>query len=140
MPESRFYAKAVAGWPALLARLIALSEAPADRLAIILGDTARLASLGTPEENPSAAELLAWSHVRPPLWAAKTALFLLVQMPRRPAPESEEERAAWAYLWLRLRPRESLVDAIAALPEYLRTMLADDLDQAWRDQISQRLV
>ncbi|MGJ8516058.1 hypothetical protein [Carnimonas bestiolae] len=140
MTHLSFYAKAMAGLPQLVARLIDNADAPIERLAIILGDTARIAGLGGPADNPTPLEVDQWRQHKPPLWMAKTALFLLVQMPGHPLPDSDEERAAWAYTWLRIRSHASLDTALAALPEPARFPLRPYLEDAWSDIQRQRLL
>ena len=141
MPESLFYAKAMRGASRLVGHWLLLGHATPDRLAMILADTARLAKLGEPEDTPSGATLGEWSgDVQPPLWAARTALFLLVQMPARPSPRDETEPASWAYSWLRNRDYESVTQARQALPEHLRETMQAALEQAWADRQSQRLI
>lgn len=140
MTQLSFYAKAMAGLPLLVARLVNNADAPVERLAIILGDTARIADLGAPAENPEPSHVALWQQQKPPLWIAKTALFLLVQMPSRPLPDSDEERAAWAYTWLRIRSYASLEAALTALPEAARFPLRPYLEDAWSDIQGQRLL
>lgn len=141
MPEAPFYAKAMRGASRLVGHWLMIGQADPDRLAMILADTARLAKLGEPEDTPSGAILNAWSgDAQPPLWAARTALFLLVQMPSRPVPRDELEGSAWAYCWLRNRAFDSYDEARAALPAHLHEPLREALEQAWADRESQRLV
>ncbi len=141
MPEATFYAKAMRGASRLVGHWLLIGEASPDRLAMILADTARLAKLGEPEDTPDGATLTAWSgDAQPPLWAARTALFLLVQMPRRPLPRDEIEACAWAYCWLRNRDFENPQSALAALPGHLHEPLREPLEQAFVDQNSRRLV
>ncbi|SHF76113.1 hypothetical protein SAMN02745148_03469 [Modicisalibacter ilicicola DSM 19980] len=141
MPESAFYAKAMQGTSRLVGHWLLLGQATPDRLAMILADTARLARLGEPEETPSGATLEGWSRGRhPPLWAARTALFLLVQMPSRPVPRDEFEACAWAYCWLRNRRFGDVSEARDALPGHLHETLATVLEQAWLDKQTQRLI
>lgn len=141
MPESPFYAKAMRGTSRLVEHWLLLGQASPDQLAMILADTATLAKLGEPEELPSGATLHAWSsHTPPPMWAARTSLFLLAQMPSRPAPRDEDEACAWAYCWLRNRQFDDVAQAREALPEHLQATLADPLEQAWADQQAQRLL
>lgn len=142
MPESSFYAKAMQGAPALVGHWLQLGQADPDWLAVILADTARLASLGEPEETPNGATLQKWSHgdSQPPLWASRAALFLLVQLPSRPVPGDATEACAWAYCWLRNRQFDDATQAREALPEHLREPLAPALKQAWTDYQSQRLL
>ncbi|WP_110669061.1 hypothetical protein [Salinicola halophilus] len=136
-----FYARAVAGGSRLIGHWLHLGQASPDRLAMILADTARIAKLGDPEQTPDGDTLKAWSDdVAPPRWAARTALFLLVQLPARPLPVDDDEACAWAYCWLQNRPFESLDDARAALPEHLREPLAPALTAAWEDHTSRRLI
>lgn len=141
MPESPFYAKAMRGAPRLVGHWLLLGQANPDQLAMILADTASLAGLGEPEAVPSGATLHAWSRdTPPPVWAARTSLFLLVQMPSRPTPRDADEACAWAYCWLRNRPFEDVDQAREALPNHLQQILAHPLEQAWADQQSQRLL
>lgn len=141
MPESHFYAKAMAGMSALIGQWLMLGAAAPDQLAVILADTARVAQLGQPDADPDGETLTAWSRGhQPPQWAAKAALFLLAQMPQRPAPRNEEERAAWAYTWLRLRQFSDVESARDALPYHLREPLQAPLAEAWTDLRAQRLV
>lgn len=141
MPESLFYAKAMRGASRLVGHWLLLGQATPDRLAVILADTARLAKLGEPEDTPNGAMLGEWSgDAQPPLWAARTALFLLVQMPARPIPRDDLEAAAWAYCWLRNRSFDDFTQAHQALPEHLHETLQAALEQAWADRQSQRLI
>ncbi|PAU75875.1 hypothetical protein [Halomonas salipaludis] len=141
MPESPFYAKAMRGASKLVGHWLLLGQADPDRLAMILADTARVAKLGEPEETPDGATLGAWSgDATPPLWAARAATFLLLQMPAKPLPRDEFEACAWAYCWLRLRHFESLADAQAALPAHLAEPLAEALPAAWHDHQRLRLI
>ncbi|NVF15832.1 hypothetical protein [Vreelandella maris] len=143
MPQDDFYTKMRAGLPALLRQWRALGQADADRLALILAETARVAKLGEPETTPSGATLDAWSTASAeeiPLWAPKTAVFLLNQMPARPTPDSDAEACAWAYCWLRNRSFDSLQAAQDALPAHLKAPLQEALEAAWRDQQGLRLV
>lgn len=118
-----------------------LGQAAPDRLAMILADTSRLAGLGDPQVEPDGRSLREWSsNCQPPLWAARTAVFLLVQMPARPTPDDDEEACAWAYCWLRNRDFQSLDAAHEALPSHLREPLAKALDAAWVDQDALRLI
>ncbi|MGM0823683.1 MAG: hypothetical protein ACQEUY_03060 [Pseudomonadota bacterium] len=143
MPQDDFYTKVRAGLPALLRQWRALGQADADRLALILAETARVAKLGEPSETPDGATLDAWSQSQDgdiPLWAPRTAVFLLNQMPARPLPDSEAEACAWAYCWLRNRTFDHLEEAQRALPAHLQTPLESALAAAWRDQQGLRLV
>ena len=143
MPQDDFYTKMRAGLSALLRQWRSLGKADADQLALILAETARVAKLGTPEATPSGATLEQWSQDQQgemPLWAPRTAVFLLNQMPARPTPQSDEEACAWAYCWLRNRSFDSLEAARAALPGPLVEPLTEALDAAWRDQQGLRLV
>ncbi|GGY08283.1 hypothetical protein GCM10007160_39640 [Litchfieldella qijiaojingensis] len=141
MPESPFYAKAMRGTSRLVGHWLMIGQADSDRLAMILADTARVAKLGEPEDTPDGATLQAWSgDSQPPLWAARAATFLLMQMPSRPAPRDELEACAWAYCWLRNRRFESYDEARAALPEHLLDSLDEALNEAWADSQSQRLI
>lgn len=144
MQESPFYAKVRQGLPALIDQWRRLGQGDPQRLALILAETARVAKLGEPEATPSAEELAAWSRAeaaeRVPLWAAKTATFLLVQMPARPTPESFDEACAWAYCWLRNRDFADFDAALAALPAHLQEPLAQALKAAWTDRQGLRLI
>ncbi|WP_447554250.1 hypothetical protein [Vreelandella sp. EE22] len=143
MAQNDFYTKVRAGFAALLRQWRSLGQADADQLALILAETARVAKLGAPQATPSGAELAQWSENDKgdmPLWAPRTAVFLLNQMPARPVPQSEEEACAWAYCWLKNRAFDSLSDAVEALPAHLRAPLEDALQAAWRDQQGLRLV
>ncbi|WP_227369146.1 hypothetical protein [Halomonas sp. M20] len=142
MPESIFYAKVLRGTSRLVDHWRLLGQASPDRLAMILADTARLAKLGEPEETaPDGKQLNDWSNSgQPPLWAARTSLFLLVQMPYRPVPRDECEACAWAYCWLRNRSFPNVSQAIEALPGHLREPLKPVLEQAWADKQAQRLI
>ncbi|MGB8711821.1 MAG: hypothetical protein WCD50_01670 [Onishia taeanensis] len=141
MPETPFYAKAMRGASRLVGHWLLLGQATPERLAMILADTARVAKLGEPEETPNGATLEAWgSGTQPPLWAARAASFLLMQMPAKPAPRDETEACAWAYCWLRNRDFDSFEDAEAALPDHLNEALVEALPAAWADRISQRLI
>lgn len=145
MSEGDFYASAMAGLPSLIARWLDIGEASADRLGIILADTARIAKLGEPLKDPSGATLKRWAEAtqpedRPPTWAARAALFLLSQMPARPHPEGPAQCDGWAWTWVRLRPWENLEKARSALPGWLESTLGERLETAWRDLDSQRLL
>ncbi len=144
MPQSGFYAKVRRGLPAVIARWLTTGQGDADRLALILAETARVAKLGAPEATPSGATLDAWSRAdggeEIPLWAGRTAVFLLVQMPARPVPADDDEACAWAYCWLRNRADEDYQSAAGALPEHLREPLAAALKAAWTDRQGLRLV
>ncbi|QJQ96858.1 MULTISPECIES: hypothetical protein [Halomonadaceae] len=141
MPESLFYAKARRGTSRLVSHWLMLGQATPDQLAIILADTARIAKLGEPDETPDGATLAEWSGDRiPPLWAARAATFLLMQLPSRPTPRDETEALAWAYCWLRNRSFTSLDDAHDALPAHLTAPLAPALNAAWRDSQGLRLI
>ncbi|MFG6668426.1 hypothetical protein ACGK9R_15140 [Halomonas sp. HNIBRBA4712] len=143
MPQNDFYTKVRAGLAALLRQWRALGQADLDQLALILAETARVAKLGTPEATPSGEELARWSNDSEghmPLWAPRTAVFLLNQMPARPAPQSEEEACAWAYCWLKNRTFDSCDAALNALPAHLKAPLEAPLQAAWRDQQGLRLI
>ncbi|BCA90591.1 MULTISPECIES: hypothetical protein [Halomonadaceae] len=143
MPQDDFYTKMRAGLSALLRQWRSLGQADADQLALILAETARVAKLGTPDATPSGATLEQWSQDQQgemPLWAPRTAVFLLNQMPARPTPQSDEEACAWAYCWLRNRSFDSLDAARAALPAHLAGPLDEALAAAWSDQQGLRLV
>ncbi|EHA17253.1 MULTISPECIES: hypothetical protein [Halomonadaceae] len=143
MPQDDFYTKMRAGLPALLRQWRSLGQASTDQLALILAETARVAKLGTPDATPSGATLEEWSQDERgemPLWAPRTAVFLLNQMPARPTPDSDAEACAWAYCWLRNRSFDSLQAAQDALPAHLKAPLQEALEAAWRDQQGLRLV
>ncbi|MGR4070002.1 hypothetical protein OCT51_02260 [Halomonas sp. LR3S48] len=144
MPQSGFYAKVRRGMPALIGQWLKLGQGEPDRLALILAETARVAHLGEPESTPDGAMLQAWSQPesgdRIPLWAARTATFLLIQMPARPLPEDDDEACAWAYCWLRNREFASVDEARTALPAHLREILAHAVGAAWADRQGLRLV
>ena len=144
MPQDDFYAKVRRGVPALIGQWLALGQGDAGRLGLILAETARVAKLGQPEATPDGATLAAWSEPdtgdEPPLWAARTAAFLLMQMPARPLPGSDDEACAWAYCWLRNRDFTDHESARAALPDHLREPLATALKAAWHDRQGLRLV
>ncbi|WFF40583.1 hypothetical protein EVC62_03215 [Salinicola endophyticus] len=136
-----FYTRVIAGSSALVGHWLLLGQADPDRLAMILADTARLAKLGDPDGTPDGATLTAWSgDAAPPRWAARTALFLLVQMPARPTPRDTDEACAWAYCWLRNRDFPSLEAARDALPAHLQAPLHEVLEDAWQDHHGQRLI
>ena len=144
MPQDDFYAKVRRGMPRLVAQWRDLGRDSPERLALLLAETARVARIGLPEATPDAATLAAWSEAEAgdeiPLWAARTATFLLVQMPARPTPRDADEACAWAYCWLRNRDFASLEAAQAALPAHLQATLAEALPAAWRDREGLRLV
>ncbi len=143
MPQDDFYTQMRAGLSALLRQWQALGHADADQLALILAETARVAKLGQPDATPDGATLAHWSQIETgdmPLWAPRTAVFLLNQMPAKPTPQSNAEACAWAYCWLRNREFASLQAAHDALPAHLKEPLADALQAAWRDQQGLRLV
>ncbi|MGP8290144.1 hypothetical protein ACT3OH_07805 [Vreelandella zhanjiangensis] len=143
MPQDDFYTKVRAGLPALLRQWQALGQADADQLALILAETARVAKLGTPDTTPDGAILKYWSQTLEgdiPLWAPRTAVFLLNQMPAKPMPQSDAEACAWTYCWLRNRTFSTLEDAHTALPAHLQEPLKSALEAAWRDQQGLRLV
>lgn len=143
MPQDGFYAKVRRGLPDLVAQWLTLGQGDADRLALLLAETARVTRIGLPEETPSGETLAAWSRPdgeEAPLWAARTATFLLVQMPARPVPASDDEACAWAYCWLRNRDPDSYEAARDALPEHLREPLDAALKAAWTDRQGLRLV
>ncbi|PCF94549.1 hypothetical protein [Vreelandella nigrificans] len=143
MPQDDFYTKMRAGLSALLRQWRSLGQADADQLALILAETARVAKLGTPDTTPSGSTLEQWSRDEQgeiPLWAPRTAVFLLNQMPARPIPQSDAEACAWAYCWLRNRSFDSLQAAHDGLPEHLQAPLQDALEAAWQDQQGLRLV
>ncbi len=144
MPQGGFYAKVRRGLPGLIARWQEIGRDSPDRLALILAETARVAKLGQPEATPDAATLTAWADPEAPdevpLWAGRTALFLLVQMPARPLPVDDDEACAGAYCWLRNRDPDSYEAARDALPEHLREPLDAALKAAWTDRQGLRLV
>lgn len=144
MPQGHFYAKVRRGMPALIDQWRHLGRDEPDRLALLLAETARVAGLGAPESTPDAATLSAWSVPAAgdeiPLWAARTATFLLVQMPARPTPRNDDEASAWAYCWLLNRDFATFEAAEAALPGHLREPLAAALKAAWTDRQGLRLV
>ncbi len=144
MPQSGFYAKVRRGMPALIDQWRQLGQGGPTQLALILAETARVAHLGEPEATPDGAMLEAWSHPEAgdaiPLWAARTATFLLAQMPARPLPKSDDEACAWAYCWLRNRTFASVDEARAALPSHLQEILAHAVGAAWADRQGLRLV
>lgn len=144
MPQDDFYAKVRRGVPALIGQWLALGQGEPDRLALILSETARVAGLGQPEATPEGATLDAWSAPEAgddvPLWAARTAAFLLIQMPARPKPRGDDEACAWAYCWLRNRDFADHQSAHAALPDHLREPLAAALKAAWHDRQGLRLI
>lgn len=143
MPQDDFYTKVRAGLSALLRQWQALGQADADQLALILAETARVAKLGTPDTTPDGAMLQYWGQTLKgdiPLWAPRTAVFLLNQMPAKPMPQSDAEACAWAYCWLRNRTFSTLEDAHTALPAHLQEPLKNALEAAWRDQQGLRLV
>lgn len=144
MPQSGFYAKVRRGMPALIAQWRKLGSGDPDRLALILAETARVAKLGQPDETPDGDTLVAWSRPEAgdviPLWAARTAAFLLMQMPARPAPHSDDEACAWAYCWLLNRSFDDVETARAALPAHLHDKLTHAVGAAWADRQGLRLV
>jgi len=144
MPQSDFYAKVRRGLPALIDQWRRLGQGDADRLALLLAETARVAKLGEPDATPDGRTLAAWSEPQAsdevPLWAARTATFLLVQMPARPVPADADEACAWAYCWLRNRDFDDVITAGHALPEHLREPLSEALKAAWTDRQGLRLV
>jgi len=143
MPQEGFYAKVRRGLPALVAQWLTLGQADDDRLALLLAETARVTRIGQPEATPDGETLVAWSRPdgeEPPLWAARTATFLLTQMPARPTPTSDDEASAWAYCWLRNREFTDVEAAEQALPEHLRAPLSIALRAAWTDLNGLRLV
>ncbi|GHE22422.1 hypothetical protein [Halomonas urumqiensis] len=144
MPQGSFYAKVRRGMPALIDQWRQLGQGDPERLALLLAETARVAKLGMPEATPDAATLAAWCEPEAgddiPLWAARTATFLLVQMPARPVPQSDDEACAWAYSWLRNRDFSDFETAEKALPKHLQPALAAALKAAWTDRQGLRLV
>lgn len=144
MPQSGFYAKVRRGMPALIDQWRQLGQGEPDRLALILAETARVAKLGEPEATPDGTRLAEWSRSGSgddiPLWAARTAAFLLFQMPARPVPKSEDEACAWAYCWLRNREFTSVDQARAALPAHLQERLTHAVGAAWADRQGLRLI
>ena len=144
MPQDDFYAKVRRGMPRLVAQWRELGQDAPQRLALLLAETARVVRIGQPEATPDATTLTAWSEAKSgdeiPLWDARTATVLLVQMPARPQPRDGDEACAWAYCWLRNRDFDSLEAATSALPAHLREPLADALPAAWRDRQGLRLI
>ena len=144
MPQSGFYAKVRRGMPALIEQWRKLGSGDPDRLALILAETARVAKLGQPGETPDGATLAAWSRPEAgadiPLWAARTAAFLLIQMPARPEPRGDDEACAWAYCWLLNRNFDDVEAAKAALPAHLHDKLSHAVGAAWADRQGLRLV
>lgn len=144
MPHGGFYAKVRRGLPAVIGQWRQLGQGDEDRLALLLAETARVAKLGEPEATPDGETLVDWSAPDAgdiiPLWAARTATFLLVQMPARPVPFDDDEACAWAYCWLRNRAFDDCAAAERALPEHLREPLAAALKAAWTDRQGLRLV
>ncbi|PMR76291.1 hypothetical protein [Billgrantia endophytica] len=144
MPQSGFYAKVRQGMPALIDQWRHLGRGEPDRLALILAETARVAKLGDPDTTPDGEILAAWSRPESsdaiPLWAARTATFLLMQMPARPVPQSDEEACTWAYCWLRNRSFDDVEAARMALPRHLRDVLTHAVGAAWADRQGLRLV
>ncbi len=143
MPHHGFYAKVCQGMPALIHQWLTHGRGDADRLALILAETARVAGLGDPGETPDGNTLGLWARgngEEPPHWAVRTALFLLVQMPAKPLPDSDAEACAWAYCWLRNRDFHDRDTALAALPEHLREVMAPAITAAWNDRQGLRLV
>ncbi|WP_027967597.1 hypothetical protein [Halomonas halocynthiae] len=144
MPQNGFYAKVRRGLPAILSRWLEQGRGDADQLALILAETARVAGLGHPEFTPDGATLTRWSQGSEdvPLWAAKTAVFLLIQMPARPQPDNNDEACGWAYCWLRNRHHANLHEALQALPEHLRQQptLRAAMADAWQDHQGLRLI
>lgn len=144
MPQDDFYAKMRRGMPQLIAQWLELGQDTPERLALLLAETARVTRIGLPETTPDATTLRAWSEAangeEVPLWAARTATFLLAQMPARPLPHDTDEACAWAYCWLRNHDFASLEAAESALPMHLHDPLADALPAAWQDRCGLRLV
>lgn len=142
--QEDFYARVRRGLPALIQQWLSLGQADNDRLALILAETARVAKLGTPDATPGGEQLKQWGHAAhheaPPLWAPRTAVFLLNQMPSRPIPASHDEACAWAYCWLRNREFDSLEEAHQGLPAHLRHPLEGALQAAWQDKQGLRLI
>jgi len=136
-----FYARVLAGNSKLVGHWLMLGQADPDRLAMILADTARIAKLGEPQTTPNGATLTHWSgDATPPRWAAKTSLFLLVQMPGKPLPRDDDEACAWAYCWLHNREFDTFETARDSLPAHLREPLSLPLAEAWQDYRGLRLV
>lgn len=144
MPQSGFFAKVRRGLPAVIDQWRRIGQGDPDRLALLLAETARVAKLGEPDATPNGEILAAWSEQgasdEVPLWAVRTATFLLVQMPARPLPASDDEACAWAYCWLRNRHFDDVIAAENALPEHLRKPLKEALKAAWTDRQGLRLV
>lgn len=147
MPEAptfaKFYPLARQGFAPLIQRWRTNVSATDERSLMMLADTARIAELGQPPVAlPDTILLAQWGSGErddAPLWLLKALIFLIVQMPSRPEPESIAEQAAWGYLWLRLRRWTSLEEALHALPEHLQTALNDILPIGWEDMQAQRL-
>lgn len=141
MSEDTFYQQAQRGLPSLLLAWLTHGRGDSERLAVLLADTARVASLGQPSTNPKGAMLESWANEGgAPLWAPKAALFLLMQMPAHPLPNDSDAACAWAYCWIRMREHASPDAALIALPEHLRQPLAWPIEAAWQDLTHQRLV
>ncbi|REC93988.1 hypothetical protein [Kushneria indalinina] len=145
MTDSDFYTSAMAGLPSLIERWLEIGDTTPEKLGIILADTARIASLGDPERDPDGDTLRRWaapdsSTDRPPGWAARSALFLLSQMPAHPMPQTPSQCDGWAWAWVRLRRWESLDQARSALPHWLAPALDERLPRAWQDHSAQRLL
>ena len=141
MSEDTFYPQAQRGLPGLLRAWLTHGRGDSERLAVLLADTARIASLGQPASNPDGETLEQWAaEGGAPLWAPKAALFLLMQMPARPVPQGPDDACAWAYCWLRMREHDSPTAALMALPEHLRQPLAWPIEAAWQDLTHQRLI
>ena len=143
-PQHDFYARVRSGMPALLRQWLSLGQADHDRLALILAETARVAKLGAPDETPDGNTFKAWCQAsngeKIPLWAPRTAVFLLHERPAMPTPDSDAEAYAWAYCWLRNRTFANADDALKALPAHLQPSLEIPLQAAWQDQQGLRLV
>lgn len=147
MPEAptfaKFYPLARQGFAPLIQRWRTYASATDERSLMLLADTARIAELGQPPVTlPDAALFAQWSSGErndPPLWLLKALVFLIVQMPAHPMPESATEQAAWGYLWLRLRPWSSYEEAQRALPLHLHATLNEALPIGWQDMQAQRL-
>ncbi|MFC0336622.1 hypothetical protein SAMN05421848_0789 [Kushneria avicenniae] len=145
MTDSDFYTSAMAGLPSLIERWLEIGDTTPDKLGIILADTARVARLGDPEGDPDGDTLHRWASPgsrtdQPPAWAARSALFLLSQMPAHPMPQTPSQCDGWAWTWIRLRHWESLEKAQDALPQWLAPALRTRLARAWQDHTAQRLL
>lgn len=142
MPDCAFYAKARQGFPCLIRRWQRTADTTDERARVVLSDTARLLGFLNESTPPLTAPLSTFSlpQAQPPLWLLKAVVFLLAQMPARPAPESDEEAAAWAYIWLRIRPAASLEEVRTRCPAHLKAALSPWLAAGWDDLRAQRFL